>query len=213
MTFVPTLYYSPGAVSLATHFALAEAGLPYRLERISVKEGEQRSARYLGIHPLGRLPALEIEPGLVLTETPALLSYIASLVPERKLLPTSGLARARADEWLSLSASAVHPMFLCFFRPDRYTSSDSAREALKNDGKERFVELLRYVNERLPERGFALGDYSLVDAYLAVFLLWARRFEFPIADLGRYGALTDRVLERPAVERALQEEGLLPKRS
>lgn len=213
MTFVPTLYYSPGAVSLATHFALEEAGVPYRLERISVKDSEQRSARYLDIHPLGRLPACEIEPGVVLTETSALLSYVASLAPERALLPSSGLARARAEEWLSLGATSLHVMFLCYFRPDRYTSSADAQQALRSDGKERFVRLLEYVDARLPDSEFALGQgYSLVDAYLAVFLLWARRFEFPVRELQRYGALTDRVLARPATQRALEQEGLGPKR-
>jgi len=214
MTFVPTLYYSPGAVSLATHFALEEAGVPYRLERISVKDGEQRSARYLDIHPLGRLPAYEIEPGVVLTETSALLGYVASLAPERNLLPTSGLGRARAEEWLSLGATSLHVMFLCFFRPDRYTSYAAAKEALQKDGKERFVRLLGHVDGRLPESDFALGDsYSLVDAYLSVFFLWARRFELNVGDLRRYSALTDRVLQRPATQRALQQEGLAPKRS
>ncbi|HSC86821.1 MAG TPA: glutathione S-transferase N-terminal domain-containing protein [Polyangiaceae bacterium] len=214
MTFVPTLYYSPGAVSLAAHFALEESGVPYRLEQISVKDGQQRSERYLDIHPLGRLPALELEPGVVLTETPALLGYIAELAPERALLPTSGLARARADEWLSLGATTLHVMFLCFFRPDRYTSDQAAQDALRADGKERFVRLLAHVDARLTPGGFALGaDYSLVDASLAVFLLWARRFELPVASLQRYGVLTDRVLGRPAVQRALEQEGLAPRRS
>lgn len=213
MTFVPTLYYSPGAVSLATHFALEEAGVPYRLERISVKDGEQHSARYLDVHPLGRLPAFEVEPGVVVTETPALLSYVASLAPERALLPTSGLLRARADEWLSLGASSLHVMFLCFFRPDRYTSDPAAQEALRQDGRERFAQLLAHVDARLPDSDFTLGEgYSLVDSYLAVFLLWARRFEIPTLELRRYGGLTDRVLARPATQRALEQEGLVPKR-
>jgi glutathione S-transferase len=208
MTFIPKLYFSPGAVSMATHMALEEAGVRYELETISIRDGQQFSDRYRRVHPLGRLPALEIEPGVVLTETPALLAYVAELAPERELLPVAGLLRARADEWMSLLASAVHVAFITFFRPDRYTADAAARAALKVDGKDRFWELLRYVEGRLPEQGFALGErYSLVDAYLSVFFLWARRFELPVGELPRYARLAGSVLARPAVRRALEQEG------
>src|SRR6478609_8798858 len=79
--FVPKLYFSPGAVSMATHMALEEAGIPYTLEPVLIKEGQQLSERYRRIHPLGRLPAVEIAPDVVLTETPALLAYVAALAP------------------------------------------------------------------------------------------------------------------------------------
>jgi len=208
MTFNPKLYFSPGAVSMATHVALEEVGVAYTLEPILIKEGQQLSERYRRVHPLGRLPALEIEPGVVLTETPALLAYLAELAPALELLPESGLPRARANEWMSLLASAVHVTFISFFRPDRYTSDEAARAALKVDGKQRFFDLLRYVEGRLPDRGFVLGaSYSLVDAYLTVFFLWARRFELPVQELPRYARLVGTVLPRPAVRRALEQEG------
>ena len=208
MTFSPKLYFSPGAVSMATHIALEEVGVPYTLEPILIKEGQQLSERYRRVHPLGRLPALEIEPGVVLTETPALLSYLAELSPQLALMPEGGLSRARANEWMSLLASAVHVTFISFFRPDRYTSDEAARAALKVDGQERFFDLLRYVDGRLPDRGFVLGEsYSLVDAYLTVFFLWARRFELPVQELPRYARLAAAVLPRPAVRRALEQEG------
>jgi glutathione S-transferase len=109
---------------------------------------------------------------------------------------------------MSLLASAVHVTFISFFRPDRYTSDAQAMSALKVDGKQRFFELLRYVDGRLPAAGFVLGErYSLCDAYLSVFFLWARRFELPVAELPRYGSLTASVLQRPAVRRALEQEG------
>ena len=172
--------------------------MPYTLEPILIQEGQQLSERYRRVHPLGRLPALEIEPGVVLTETPALLAYVADLAPELELLPGNGLARARANEWMSLLASAVHVTFISFFRPDRYTSDDAASAALKVDGKQRFFDLLRYVESRLPEHGFVLGErYSLVDAYLTVFFLWARRFELPVQELPRYARLSGTVLPRP----------------
>lgn len=208
MTFTPTLYFSPGAVSMATHIAFEEVGVPYRLEPILTREGQQRSERYLKIHPLGRVPAVEVAPGVVLTETPALLGYLAQLAPQLELLPREPLPRARADEWMSLLASAVHVAFVTYFRPDRYTADETAMAALKLDGKQRFFEMLKHVEERLPERGFGLGErYSLVDAYASVFYLWARRIELPVEQLPRYGRLVAQVLARPAVRRALEQEG------
>lgn len=206
--FVPTLYFSPGTVSMASHIALEELGAPYRLEPIAVRAGEQYTERYQRIHPLGRVPALEIEPGVILTETPALLGYIADQAPHLRLLPEGVLPRARANEWMSLLASAVHVAFISFYRPERYTSDEAARAALKVDGKQRFFDLLRHVERRLPDDGFVLGQsYSLCDAYSAVFWLWAKRIELPVAELPRYGRLVARVLERPAVRRALEQEG------
>lgn len=208
MSFVPKLYYSPGAVSLATHVALEELGAPYALELVSIKEGQQYSSQYRSVHPLGRLPALEVAPGAILTETPALLAYLADLAPERELLPRDPLGRARAHEWMSLLASAVHVSFITYFRPQRYTDHEAAIAALKVDGRQRFLDMLRYIEARLPADGHVLGDrYSLVDAYVSVFFLWARRFELPVAELPRYQRLFSTVLARPAVRRALEQEG------
>jgi glutathione S-transferase len=208
MTFTPKFYFSPGAVSMATHIALEELAAPYTLEPISIKDEQQRSERYLRVHRLGRVPALEVEPGVILTETPALLGYLADLAPELELLPRGALARAFASEWMSLLASSVHVAFLSFYRPDRYTSDEAARAALKVDGKLRFLELLRYVEGRLPDAGFVLGErYSLCDAYLTVFFLWARRMELSVTELPRYQRLAFAVLARPAVRRALEQEG------
>lgn len=208
MPFVPKLYFSPGAVSMATHIALEEVGAPYALEAISIKDGEQLGERYRRVHPLGRVPALELEPGVVLTETPALLGYLADGAPEQELLPPTGLARARANEWMSFLSSTVHVAFLSFYRPDRYTSDAAARAALGRDGRQRFLDLLRYVEARLPSQGFVLGArYTLCDSYLSVFWLWARRMDLPVTELARYTALARAVLQRAAVRRALEQEG------
>ena len=193
---------------MATHIALEEAGLAYTLEPVLLREGQHLTEQYRRVNPLARVPALEVEPGVVLTETPALLSYLAERVPELQLLPPSGLERARANEWMSLLASAVHVAFISFFRPQRYTSDEEAAKVLKIDGKQRFHDMLRHVESRLPAAGFVLGErYSLCDAYLTPFFLWGRHFGLPVGDLPRYGRLIGAVLPRPAVQRALEQEG------
>lgn len=203
------LYGSPGAVSLVTHIALEELGLDYEFIALSLKDGEHLAPAYRALHPLSRVPALEIAPGEVLTETPALLFYLAELAPDAQLMPREGLARARAAEWLSLFSSAVHVAFISFFRPARFMDDPDAAEALRRDGKSRFFELLRHVEQKLPESGFLLGErYSLCDANASVFYLWARRFGFPVGELPRYSRLVSAVMERPAVRRTLELEGL-----
>lgn len=202
------LYGSPGTVSLVTHVALEELGVEYEFVSLSLKDGEHLAPAYRAVHPLGRVPALEIAPGEILTETPAILVYLAELVPEAELLPRDGLARARAGEWMSLLSSAVHVAFISFFRPSRFVGDDGA-EALRRAGKARFFELLQHVEQKLPEAGFLLGErYSLCDAYVSVFYLWARHFGLPTAELPRYSRLAGAVLSRPAVRRTLELEGL-----
>ncbi|HWA75195.1 MAG TPA: glutathione S-transferase N-terminal domain-containing protein [Polyangiaceae bacterium] len=203
------LYYSPAAVSLVSHIALEETGLEYQRQEIALRDGEHLREAYRRIHPLSRLPALEIADGTVLTETPALLWYLADLAPERKLMPSESLERARANEWLSLFASALHVTFITFFRPSRYTDDSAAQTALKSDGKGRFMELLSHVEARLPDSGFLLGErYTLCDANAAIFFMWARHFGLPVERLPRYARLFEAVTARPAVKRALAQEGL-----
>lgn len=203
------LYYSPGAISLATHIALEEAELPYELVRVALAEGEHLKPEYRRVHPLSRVPALDLGGGAILTETPALLGYIAALVPERELMPAGMTAGARAQEWLSLLASSVHVAFISSFRPERYTDQPPALEALRHDGKKRFFELLSHVDVRLGDAAYACGDrYTLCDAYLSVFYFWGRKLELPMTTLPSYSRLVTSVLRRPAVQRARTQEGL-----
>lgn len=193
---------------MATHIALEEVGLPYRLTPVSLRDGQHRTEEYRRIHPLARVPALEVAPGVILTETPALLQFVADGSAELGLMPSERLLRARANEWMSLAASTIHVAFMGFFRPERFTSQQAAAEALGSESKQHFCELLHYVETRLPKTGFVLGSsYSLCDAYMVVFFLWAQRFQLPVAGLPRYRKLAAQVLARPAVRRALEQEG------
>jgi glutathione S-transferase len=211
MTFLPRLYYSPGAVSLVSHIALEELGLAYQLEARSIPKGEHISEDYRRIHPLQRLPALEFAPGQVLTETPAILSYLARLRPELGLVPDALVPRARADEWFSFLASGVHPAFLGFFAPRRYVDDATVEGAVVEAGRKRFFSMLEHAESRVPNEGFLLGPaYTLCDTYLAVIAWWGARFEFPMHELPRVTRIARHVRQRPAAQRALQQEGLLP---
>src|SRR5260370_41968341 len=104
---VLTLFYSPFACSLSCHIALEESGLAYTLAEVNTSRVENRSAAYLAINPLGKVPALAFD-GQVLTEAAAILGYIADLVPDKALLPAPlTVARARAHDCVSSSTTTA----------------------------------------------------------------------------------------------------------
>ena len=88
------LYYAPGTCALASHIALEEAGAAYTAERLDFKNNQQNSPQYLAINPKGRVPALVTDRG-ILTETPAMLAYIAQSFPQAKLVPSTIPLRSR----------------------------------------------------------------------------------------------------------------------
>src|SRR5579872_3902828 len=110
------LFYSPGACSLAAHAALEEAGASYEIQLVDLKSGQQRSNDYLKVNPKGRVPALATERG-ILTESPAILVYIAQRFPESKLAPVGDpFAFAEMQAFNVYLASTVHVAFAHVFR-------------------------------------------------------------------------------------------------
>src|SRR5947209_19816034 len=104
-----TLYYSPGACSFAPHIALEETGATYALELVSIPKGEQQTPEYLDVNPRGKIPALRTDQG-VLTENVAILTYIARLFPDAKLLPEEPIGMARCLSHMAyLSNTCIRP--------------------------------------------------------------------------------------------------------
>src|SRR5262245_30407179 len=113
------LYYSPGACSLAPHIALREADRTFDLVRVDLSTHRTASGtEYKQINPKGYVPALQIDGGELLTETAALLLYIADLAPEKHLAPPAGtLLRYHLVEWLVFISSELHKQFFPMFTP------------------------------------------------------------------------------------------------
>lgn len=204
------LYYAPTACSIAPHIALEEIGAEFEPRRIDLAKGEQSSPDYLKINPMGRVPAMIIG-GEVVTEVPALLTYIAGLKAEAGLIPPPGtLAHARCFEWLGFLSSSLHVAYAQFRRPVRFVEEGSAcSDEVSETGKEITIRYYREVERRLGD-GWAAGDsYSIADIYLFPFHGWAWRFDLDIgAECPKWTALVSRMRERPAVQRALATEGL-----
>ncbi len=205
------LYFSPKACSLASHIALEESGLPYEAVSVNVRKQENRSPEYLRLNAAGAVPTLAID-GQPLTESQAILTYIADLVPERQLIPRPGtIARARAHEWMNMISSSLHVSYRSIFRPQTYGGEDQAAMAqVQEQGGKNLAKYLNMIESRLePGNNHALGDeFTVVDAYLFVFYLWSydERIHCPLPERPRYRALAERIAARPTVQKIVARE-------
>jgi glutathione S-transferase len=182
------LYFSPMTSSLATHIALLECGAPHELVPTLMAKQQTRSLEYLAINPAGKVPALVTESGRIITEVAATLYYIAKTYPAAGLWPEGNLeAEADVISWMSFAASTMH--------------GSRAR------GPEHVAEAFTIANERLAGREWAIGHYSIADIHL--FRVYWRFRPGMNAAPGTYPALEahhDRMLARPAVQKALEIE-------
>ena len=200
-----TLYYAPGACSMAPHIVLEESGEKYDGKRMDLSKGEQKTPQYLTIHPLGRVPALILDDGSPLTENTAILPYLGKRFG---LWPTDPVQEARALSVIGFFAASVHPAHAHISRPERYTEDKSAFPGLQAMGKKTFHEYLKQIDAMYAGREWLSDRYSVVDPYAFIFYVWGIRRELPVAELKNYTALKNRMLERPAVQRALADEGV-----
>lgn len=203
-----TLYYAPGACSLAPHIVLEELGIPYEAVRISTAAGEQRKPEYLKINPRGRVPTL-VADGKALVENVAILTFLGGGFADKGLWPRTTWDQAQALSFMAWLADTVHPAFAHFYRPERYVADGACVEAVKAHGRNAFHDALREIDSLLAGKRWAVGGrFSVVDAYLLVFYRWGSRNGLPVRELAHYTALVERVLARPAVSRVMQAEGI-----
>lgn len=208
------LYYSPGACSLAVHIALEEIGIPFEREEVSVARGETTQPEYLAINPKARVPALAIAGETrVLTELPAILTFLARRHPEANLLPSdNALDEARCHEWLAWLAGWVHGVgYGELWRPLRFVSDPALCETISAAGRRTIEQSCVCIEAELADgRPWAVArGYSIVDPFLLVLYRWGNRIGLPMRE--RYPAWTGivrRVSARPAVQRAMANEGV-----
>ncbi|MDP4023909.1 glutathione S-transferase N-terminal domain-containing protein [Methylobacterium sp. NEAU 140] len=208
---VRTLYYAPGACSLAAHIVLEESGLAYEGHKLDLAAGDQRAPEFLAVNERGRVPAL-VEDGWTLTECAAILRHVARQVPEKGLWPADLREQALADEWLGWLACNHHVAYAHIRRPGRYTADEDALPGLRAKGADTYGDLCTMTEVRLSNGGWAVGErYGVVDAYLMVFYVWASRPDMGMDVAARFPAWTAharRVAERPAVQAIFVREGL-----
>ena len=198
------LYVSPGACSLAPHIALMAAGLPFTVERVSMKTKTLAGGGdYRAINDKGSVPALQLDDGTVLTEAAVLLQYIADQAPGAKLAPPQGeFARYQVMEWLNYIATELHKRFTPLFTPG---CTEEGRTAAWTG----LARPLGYLAGKLADRPFLMGEgFTIADAYLFTVLNWAGFAKFSLDAWPALQAYQARVAAIPAVQEALRAEGL-----
>lgn len=201
-----TLYYSPGACSLAPHIVLEWIGVPYVAERVQIG-----SDAYKAINPNGAVPALREEDGWTLTQAGAILEYLAAKHPEAKLGGASDIrAQAEVHRWASFFTSDMHASFWPVFMPDRYTTdtSDAAIAAAAAAGVELVKKQLAVLDRHMDGREWIIdGGRSIIDAYAFPMLRWASaKVPGGLKDYPNVSALMDRIAADPQVQKVLADE-------
>ena len=201
------LYYGVGACSLASHIALEEAGAQYEAIRMDLKGGQQRTPGYLEVNPKGRVPALVTDRG-VLTETPAILAYVAQTHRAANLAPLDDpFAFAELQALNSYLCSTVHVSHAHGLRGARWSDDPAVIEGLKPKVTQNMVDHYSVIEDRMFKGPWVMGkDYSVADAYLYTVSKWLAGDR---VDINRFPKVADhfkRMEARPAVARVLADE-------
>ncbi len=205
-----TLYFSPGACSMASHVLLEECGADYETKLVALAKGEQRTDEYKKINPHSKVPALAVD-GKVITQNVAILPYIAGQFPDAEFLPRDPVSLANCLAVAGWLASTVHIAFGLILHPERPAGGadidEAALKAISDTARNTYWAAMEEIDARLSGQQWMMGDqFTFLDPYALVFYGWGNRVEMKMADLKNYTAFKNRMLERPAVRTVLEKE-------
>jgi glutathione S-transferase len=201
------LYYAPGTCALASHIALEEAGAAYTTERLDFKNNQQTSPEYLKVNPKGRVPALVTDHG-VLTETPALLAYIAQGFPKAKLAQLDDAhAFAQVQAFNSYLCSTVHVAHAHKVRGYRWATDESSFADMKRMVPKTMAAGFALIERSMLKGPWVMGEqYTICDPYLFTLTGWLEGDGVDLASLPKVMAHRQRMAERPAVRKVMEDE-------
>ncbi|KAJ4352484.1 uncharacterized protein N0V89_007832 [Didymosphaeria variabile] len=210
------LYALAGACSVAPHILLHEASLPFD-KTIYNKEDLMKLGGYPDelkkLNPKAKVPVLRVD-NEVITENPAIFTYISQLAPQKHLLGKTPLETVRAYEWLNYLSGTVHGQaYGMFYRPGRWVDvqDGSLDKHVAARAKQMIQEVYTYIDEKLEGKTWAVGDdFTAVDAYLYIFYRWGAgpagldmEKSYP-----NYAKIAKKVAERESTKEVLKAEGL-----
>jgi glutathione S-transferase len=200
------LYYAPGTCALASHIALEEAGVAYKAERLDFKSNQQNSPEYLAINPKGRVPALVTEHG-VITETPAILAFIAQTFPQAKLAPFGDAFKlAEVQAFNSYLCSTVHVAHAHKGRGYRWAAEDSSFADMKRMVPKTMEACFALIERGMLKGPWVMGEqYTICDPYLYTISGWLEGDGVDLGKLPKTVAHRKRMEQRPAVATVLAE--------
>lgn len=202
------LYYAPNTISVAVAIALEEAGRDYEAIKIDFAAKEQTGAAYAQINPKGRVPALAVDGG-ILTETGALLEYIADLAPESGLRPAEPLMRARLREVMFYLASTMHVNHAHKMRGSRWASKTSSYKDMQAKVPATMAASCAHLSQFGLRAPFVLGDeISIADCYLYPICTWLEGDGVKLAEFPKIQTFMTAMEQRASV-RSVYAKGML----
>jgi glutathione S-transferase len=201
------LYYAPGTCALASHIALEEVGAKYEATRIDFGHGEQRQPAYLAINPKGRVPALVTGQG-VLTETPAILAFVAQTFPQARLAPLDdAFAFGQVQAFNSYLCSTVHVAHAHRMRGTRWADDPAAIADMKRKVPQTMSEAFALIERDMLKGPWVMGEaYTICDIYLFALGQWLEGDGVDLALLPKIADHRQRVSERAAVKAVVAAE-------
>lgn len=188
------LYHSPGSCSEGLKLMLQLAGLPFEVRTVLISKQEHRAAEFLALNPKGKIPALGLPSGEVITEYPVIASYLADQVLENRLLPQAPAARREALSWIEYIVSTLHMRGAALvFKPDRFTSSEAAQQEIAAHGREVVRGGYDMLAERLGDRLWFFEGPGALEATTFYVTSWADRLDIRLPE--NLDRLRERLLE------------------
>lgn len=195
-------YYSPRSCALASHIVLETVGADFEAIRLDFQANQQRSAEYLAINAKGRVPALVTERG-VITETPAILLYLAQTHPQSGVAPLDDpFALAELQAVNSWFCSTVHVAHAHGTRGARWADDASALQAMKAKVAQNMTDCFDWIERELLRGPWVMGkDFSVADPYLFTLTIWLMQNGVELARFPRVADHYQRMLALPAVQK------------
>ncbi|MBD3665782.1 glutathione S-transferase family protein [Sulfitobacter aestuariivivens] len=203
------LFYAPGTISIAVAIALEEAGLAYEAVKVDFAAGEQTKPAYLAVNPKGRVPALVTASGSVMTETGALLDYIADIAPAAGLRPTDPAVTQHMRSVMYYLASTMHVAHAHKMRGSRWADQQSSFDDMTAKVPQTMADCAAYVESDCLRGAYVLGDtISIADPYLFVVCNWLQGDGVTVSDYPAVAAFLERMNARDSVK-AMRAKGIL----
>lgn len=198
------LFFSPGACSLAPHIVSRELGLNVEAVKVDLPAKKYAGGDFLKINPKGQVPTLQTEKGDILTEGAVIMEYLSDQAPGKNLMPSAGSwERYRCQEWLNFVATEMHKGFGVLW-------NRAMPEEAKEITRTTLSKKIEFLNEHFKTNDFLMGKtMTVADPYLFTILSWSKIHKIDLTPFPKVMGFIERMMSRPSVQTAMQEEGLL----
>jgi glutathione S-transferase len=199
-----TIIYSPGSCAMASQIAFEEAGMPYENKKILLRDNDHNKPEFLAVNPKGKVPALITDRG-ILTETPAILAFIAMSNPKAKLAPLDDPYEfAQVQAFNAFLCATVHVNFAHRTRGYRWADEETSHADMTRKAPQNVRESFKMIDDGMIRGPFVMGkDYSIADMYLFTLSRWLGAQNIPTSEFPKIDGVIKAMADRPAVKKVV----------